>query len=74
MNKTALYREIEKLNPKDRAQLAEDVLEGLANEVSAPPLTEEHMVELRARLAHYRAHPDEQTWTLEEIKAELGVD
>ena len=74
MKKSALYREIEKLDAQDRAQLVEDVLEGLANEALAPPLTDAHLLELRARLAHYRAHPDEPTWTLEEIKAELGVD
>lgn len=36
-----------------------------------PPVTEAQMRELRARLAHHRAHPDEPKVTLEEIRRKL---
>ncbi len=36
-----------------------------------PPVTEAQRRELRARLAHHRAHPDEAGATLEEIRRKL---
>jgi putative addiction module component (TIGR02574 family) len=71
MNAT-LYQEIVKLSPAERLQLAQDILDSVASEAFAPPLTEAQRAELRERLAHHRAHPDEPTVTLAEIKAKLG--
>jgi hypothetical protein len=36
-------------------------------------VTDEQRAELRTRLAHYRAHPDEETVSLADIKAKLGL-
>ncbi len=72
MGKT-LYDEGNKLDLPARIRLAQDILESVANELNAPPLPNEQRAELRARLEHHRRHPDEQTWTLEQIKANLGT-
>lgn len=39
--------------------------------VSLGPLTEAQRAELRARLAHHRAHPGEPGVTMQELKAKL---
>ena len=72
MNST-LYDEIVKLDAATRLQLAQDLLDSVASEAFAPPVTDEQRVELRARLAHHRAHPEEDTVSLGDIKAKLGV-
>lgn len=68
-----LYEEITKLDAATRFQLAQDLLDSVASETFAAPLTEEQRAELRARLAHHRLHPDETGVTLAEIKAKLGI-
>ena len=68
-----LYDEITKLDAATRFQLAQDLLDSVASETFAAPLTEEQRAELRARLAHHRLHPDEAGVTLAEIKAKLGI-
>lgn len=68
-----LLDEIIKLDAAERFQLAQDLLDSVASETFAAPLTEEQRVELRARLAHHRAHPDEQGVSLAEIRAKLGI-
>ena len=70
---TIIYDEIEKLSPAERIRLAQDILESVASEMTAPSLTEEQRAELRARLAEYRADPDAPMVTLADIKAKLGV-
>jgi putative addiction module component (TIGR02574 family) len=69
----ALYDEIDKLDLLERLRLAQAILDSIASEMNAPPLTDEQRAELRARLEHYRRHPDEPTSTLDEIKSELGL-
>ena len=68
-----LYDEITKLDAATRFQLAQDLLDSVASETFAAPLTEDQRVELRARLAHHRLHPDEGSVALAEIKAKLGI-
>ena len=72
MNST-LYDEIVKLDAATRFQLAQDLLDSVASETFAGPLTEEQRTELRARLAHHRAHPEQADVSLAEIKAKLGI-
>ena len=68
-----LYDEIVKLDAATRLQLAQDLLDSVASEVFSPPVTDKQRAELRSRLAHHRAHPEEQTVSLVEIKAKLGA-
>jgi len=68
-----LYEEIVKLDAATRLQLAQDLLDSVASETFATPLTPEQRAELQVRLAHYRARPDEPTVTLAEIKARVGM-
>lgn len=70
---STLYDEISKLDAATRFQLAQDLLDSVASETFAAPLTEEQRTEVRARLAHHRLHPDEPSVTLAEIKAKLGM-
>lgn len=70
---STLYEEIVKLDVATRFQLAQDLLNSVASETFATPLTPEQRTELRARLAHHRAHPDEPTFTLAQIKAKAGI-
>jgi putative addiction module component (TIGR02574 family) len=70
---STLYDEIVKLDAATRFQLAQDLLDSVASETFATPLTSEQRTELQARLAHHRAHPDEPTVTLVEIKARAGI-
>lgn len=68
-----LYDEIIKLDAPTRLQLAQDLLDSVASEAFSPPVTDEQRAELRARLAHHRAHPEEDTVSLGYIKAKLGL-
>jgi putative addiction module component (TIGR02574 family) len=65
--------EIAKLDAAERLLLAQDLLDSVASETFAAPLADEHRAELRSRLAHHRAHPDEPAVSLAEIKAKLGI-
>lgn len=71
--KSNLYDEIVKLDAATRLQLAQDLLDSVASEAFSPPVTDEQRIELRARLAHYHAHPEEATVSLADIKAKLGA-
>ena len=68
-----LYDEIVKLDAATRLQLAQDLLDSVASEAFSPPVTDEQRNELRVRLVHHRAHPEEETVSLGDIKAKLGV-
>jgi putative addiction module component (TIGR02574 family) len=72
MNK-ALIVELEKLDADERLRLAYDLLDSVANDAAAAPITEEQRKELHRRLAEYRANPDEPVVTLADIRRELGV-
>ena len=68
-----LYDEITKLDAATRLQLAQDLLDSVASEAFSPLVTDEQRVELRARLARHRTHPEEETVSLADIKAKLGL-
>ena len=68
-----LYDEIVKLDAANRLQLAQDILDSVASEAFSTPVTDEQRSELRARLAHHREHPEEETVSLADIKAKLGL-
>ncbi len=68
-----LYDDIVKLDVATRLRLARDLLESVAREAFSPPVTEEQHGELRARLAHHRANPEEEAVSLADIKAKLGL-
>lgn len=70
---STLYEAIIKLDAATRFQLAQDLLDSVASETFAGPLTDEQRAELRARLAHHRIHLEEVGVTLVEIKAKLGM-
>ena len=71
--KSDLYEEIVKLDAATRLQLAQDLLDSVASEAFSAPVTDGQRVELRARLAHHRAHPEEATVSLADIKRKLGL-
>lgn len=72
MNST-LYEEIVKLDAAARFQLAQDLLDSVASEAFATPVTAEQQEDLQVRRAHHRAHPDEPTVTLAEVKTRAAI-
>lgn len=68
-----LYDELIKLDAATRLQIAQDLLDSVASEAFSPPVTDEQRAELRERLAHRRAHPEDETVSLADIKAKLGL-
>ena len=68
-----LFDEIVKLDAATRLQLAQDLIDSVASEAFSSPVTDEQRAELRSRLAHHQAHPEEQTVSLSDIKAKLGA-
>ena len=68
-----LYDEIAKLDAATRLQLAQDILDSVARDTFSPPVTDAQRSELRTRLAHHREHPEEETVSLSDIKAKLGL-
>ena len=71
MNKV-LMAELEKLDADERLRLAYDLLDSVAQTEVARPITETQRQELRRRLAHYQANPDEAVMTLADIRREAG--
>lgn len=65
--------ELEKLDPEERVRLAYDLLDSVASEVAAEPVTEAQRELVRQRLAEYHANPNEPVATLADIKRDLGL-
>ncbi len=74
MNKAVLLEELEHLNPRERLEVAYGLLDSVLHDQDAPPLSDAQRDELRERLAHHRAHPDEPGVTLAEIRRKLLGD
>ena len=70
---SSLYDEIVKLDAATRFQLAQDLLDSISSEAFSPPVTDDQRNELRARLAYHRANTDEETVSLVDIKAKIGL-
>ncbi len=71
MTKAALLQELEQLSSHERLELAYDLLDSVLHDAAAPPLSDAQRHELRDRLTHHRAHPDEPGATLEDIRRRL---
>ncbi len=71
MTKGALLAELERLSSHERLELAYGLLDSVLHDVAAPPVSDAQRQELRARLAHHRAHPDEPDVSLDEIRRRL---
>jgi putative addiction module component (TIGR02574 family) len=71
MTKAALLKELEQLSRHERLELAYGLLDSVLHDAAAPELSDAQRNELRVRLAHHRAHPDEPGVTLDEIRRKL---
>ena len=71
MNKAALLEELERLTSHERLELAYGLLDSVLHDATAPELSDAQRTELRARLAHHRAHRDEPGVTLDDIRRRL---
>ena len=71
MTKQALLEELEQLSPHERLELAYGLLDSVLHDAAAPAPNDKQRDELRARLAHHRANPDEGGVTLEDIRRKL---
>jgi putative addiction module component (TIGR02574 family) len=56
----------------DKAALLEELKRLASEQAAAPLLSDAQRQELRSRLAHHRARPDEPGVTLEDIRRKLG--
>ena len=73
MNKAVLLDELEQLDPRERLELAYGLLDSVLHDAAAPPLSDTQRRELRARLAHHRAHPGEPGVPLDDIRRKLAA-
>lgn len=69
--KAQIVEELIDLSPAEKRELAEALIASADSESSAPAVSEAQRAELRARLAHHRAHPNEPGITFQELKAKL---
>ena len=68
---THLYKELEHLSIAERRSLGEALIVSAESEASASLITEAQRTELRSRLAHHRANPEEPGVTFSQLKAKL---
>ena len=66
-----IFQELENLSSAEKRSLGEALIVSADSEASAPLLTEAQRAELRSRLAHHRAHPDEPGLDFAQMKARL---
>ena len=59
------------LSPAEKRELGEALIASAEADTGMPPISDAQRTELRARLAHHRAHPDAAGVTLQELKARL---
>jgi putative addiction module component (TIGR02574 family) len=71
MNKPALLEELEQLTSRERLELAYGLLDSVLHDATAPALSDAQRAELRARLTHHRAYPEEPVVTLDDIRRRL---
>ena len=65
------YKELEHLSIAEKRLLGEALIVSADSEASAPFTTEAQRAELRTRLAHHRANPDEPGVAFSQLKAQL---
>lgn len=71
MTNAALLEELARLTSRERLELAYGLLDSVLHDQSAPPISDAQKHELRERLAHHRAHPNDSVVTLEDIRRKL---
>ena len=71
MTKAALLKELEQLTSHERLELAYGLLDSVLHDAAAPNLSDGQRRELRERLDHHRANPDEPGVTLDDIRRKL---
>ena len=59
------------LSPAEKRELGEALIASAEADTAVPPISDSQRAELRARLAHHRAHPDAPGVTLQELKTRL---
>ncbi|MDM0028749.1 hypothetical protein [Variovorax saccharolyticus] len=69
-----LYQELEHLSAAEKRALGEALIVCADSEASASLVTEAQRAELRSRLAHHRAHPEEPGVGFSQLKAKLLGD
>lgn len=69
--KAQIVEELIDLSPAEKRELGEALIASAESEASAPIVTDAQRAELRVRLAHHRAHPDEPGVSFQELKAKL---
>jgi putative addiction module component (TIGR02574 family) len=71
MTNAALLDELARLTSRERLELAYSLLDSVLHEQAVPPISDAQKHELRERLAHHRAHPNDSVVTLEDIRRKL---
>ena len=66
-----LYQELQQLSAAEKLSLGEALILSADSEMSIPELMDAHRAELRARLAHHRAHPDESAISFTQLRAKI---
>ena len=66
-----IANELVQLSPAEKRELGEALIASAESETGARAISDAQRAELRARLAHHRAHPDAPGVTLQELKARL---
>lgn len=69
-----LYQELERRSATEKRALGEALIVSADSEASAALVTEAQRAELRSRLVHYRAHPEEPGVGFSELKGKLLGD
>lgn len=68
---THLYEELEHLSVAEKRSLGEALIVSAESEASAALITEAQRTELRSRLTHHRANPDEPGVSFAQLKTKL---
>jgi putative addiction module component (TIGR02574 family) len=66
-----IYQELQRLSVAEKRSLGEALILSADSEASAPALTEAQRVELKSRLAHHRAAPNESGVNFAQLKANI---
>lgn len=68
---TTLNQALEKLSIAEKRALGEALIGSADSQACAPLITDAQRAELRERLAYHRAHPDEPSVNLVQLKAKF---
>ena len=67
--RSQIANELVQLSPAEKRELGEALIASADSETGARPVSDAQRAELRARLAHHRAHSDVPGVTPQELKA-----